>query len=377
MNLKAQHSFYELQDFNKSLYGWYNDPDKIASLKEAGVLSEAFTNALPEITSILQHIYPNKWDIHFYPITESNSVAYMATHRLVKIFTDSPLIMYAPVVIIHFPVLVIADQEGRTHTITDLYVYFPIATIEDKLLLSVSLRGLRTSSTTEEFDSHFIFSHISGNYNDLRPYSTCLGSGEILEIIMRFNVENNMNLFKMFLFQLELLYSWESEDGGPYKRIKDLTGGQEFENGKEESSFYNQMAAAIIQNPEKPFSLDIENGTFVVKVDRQFHEYALSVMKGLTGHSIKLLAQRQYIVERAINGTYVITTDNAPRESSNTIVFKGEVVTYKTLNTGSQNKVYYANPNIINNVTKQLNSHLSKKTIENGIYQKLQSTHNY
>jgi hypothetical protein len=268
-------------------------------------------------------------------------------------------------------------KKDRTHTITDLYAYFAIMTVEDRLMLTTSIKALRTSSTTEEFDSQFISSHVSGSYSELRPYSTCLGSGEILEIIMRFNVDNNMNLFKMFLFQLELIYSWESEQGGPYKRIKDLTGGQEFEQGKEDNSFYPQVATAILNNPEKPFSLDIENGTFTVKVDRQFHDYILAVIKGLTGDSIRVLARKMYIVEKSVNGTYVTTTDNSPRQSENTIIFKGEVVTYQTVNTGSQNKVYYANPNIISNVTKQLNKHLSKKTTENGIYQKLQNTHNY
>jgi hypothetical protein len=105
MRLKTQYNFYELQDLNKSIHGWYNDPEKVASFKEAGVLSETFVNALPEITSILQHIYPDQWDIHFYNVREENAVSYISNGRLIKIFTNSPLILYAPVVIIHFPCL--------------------------------------------------------------------------------------------------------------------------------------------------------------------------------------------------------------------------------------------------------------------------------
>lgn len=123
---------------------------------------------------------------------------------------------------VHYPEVEIANSEGLKHTIKDLYIIlFFSESSKGRLKLTYSaIHGMRGKISFAEFNSGYAHSHLNGIQ---RGYSNfCLGGSEIAyaieELCDDFSADNLDFVFSFF----PILASWESLEGSPYKRIRNI-----------------------------------------------------------------------------------------------------------------------------------------------------------
>jgi len=130
--------------------------------------------------------------------------------------------------VVYFPEITITNSEGTLHDIKDLYVRFNInIDVHRSAYSCIDLFGRRATISDYEFRSDYGHSHFSGR--GLSSYSRfCLGSSEYAMIInsMKFSLKEE-DWFLLF-FSLENYVSWESLEGGPYRRIREISLGRNF-----------------------------------------------------------------------------------------------------------------------------------------------------
>lgn len=126
-------------------------------------------------------------------------------------------------IIIHFPELFIKNICMVNHRITDMYIKLELSLFLSDIHHRYGFVGMRTSYTFAEYSSGYNFSHLSGPPDTFRWSSFCLGETHFSTLCMSIATEFDKNFFGLFCYQLEQYLSWESLEGGPYKRIGDIS----------------------------------------------------------------------------------------------------------------------------------------------------------
>ena len=163
---------------------------------------------------LVSEIYENEWDIDF--------ILQIRDHK-VEIHIVGPEI--------HFPAVRITNRIGATgHNIRDLFI--KVNLFIDTTSTHIKIRGLqggRSTFTLAEVSSDYAHSHISGHsihsgYPVPFYSGICTGSGHINDYMAEINggevTETNIT---RFLVQIMSLVAWESTEGGPYRRIANIT----------------------------------------------------------------------------------------------------------------------------------------------------------
>lgn len=125
---------------------------------------------------------------------------------------------------IYFDQLTIKNSEDNKHDIKGLYIliYFDI-----KVKFSVNMRGFRSKITIAEILSNYLHSHNSGSpLSETNNGQTfCLGNSSSKISILAYELATNWNdnIFQEFLLILYTYASWESLEGGPHRRMSNIT----------------------------------------------------------------------------------------------------------------------------------------------------------
>ena len=136
--------------------------------------------------------------------------------------------------IIHFPEINITNSQGESHIIRDLYVRTVILLNPYRYWFGKNnnFSGTRTTFTLEECASGYSHSHLHpGTIIHEFNNEFCLGSGPIAVLFNEHSMENGkaidnnddfINAFYSFLYTVNSYVSWESLEGMPYFKLRNI-----------------------------------------------------------------------------------------------------------------------------------------------------------
>ena len=113
---------------------------------------------------------------------------------------------------IHFPLINISNSLEQRHTIKDMYVKIEIN--------RVYIYGWRKTLSYKEYKSSYSHSHTPFDTGSFCKF--CLGSSVFNSLVMDVMVCKSRANWEMLLLSIENYLSWESLEGGPYRRISDI-----------------------------------------------------------------------------------------------------------------------------------------------------------
>lgn len=282
--------------------------------------------------------------------------------------------------IIHFPIITIKNNKGRSHIIKDFYLnmYF-----DKTFKVSSSLFGKRGTVTLEEYLKGYSHSHASNGIG--RDWGgMCLGEGTPL--VNMFSVladPNNFNLDNMTALMLLIkgYVEWESLEGGPYKKIGDLVPTQKVNI---QTNFSNLKVIAVkefllreIQNNEKYNNLIIiskENSKFKININtNSFTEFANNYLsKDYVYGSEELCLKNDNDEYFNITNNGVVNIERALAEANQTIAsndrverrihYKGQSIKTVVVNEsfGDSNITKCINPNFLSMIMKSIMKDINK-----------------
>lgn len=129
---------------------------------------------------------------------------------------------YVPIpnLLVWFPTVVIKNEEGREHTIKDLYVKVKL-TYTGCIYTCFTMS--RATYTEREIKSGYMHSHVNGIQYDPQDFQIpCLGSGPLRKTIDSLYVEYNEDLWRLFCYELDLYVQTESILGVPYRYLENI-----------------------------------------------------------------------------------------------------------------------------------------------------------
>lgn len=141
-------------------------------------------------------------------------------------------------VILYDKVTITNSSTSLSRELTDLLVGFTLyVNPEADSLAFRSLRGTRATIDYEELLAQYMHSHLSSTdflhgeyYSCFHLKDFCIGVGTAFnEFILDMELADysfDERVFESFLYHIDSVVECESEGGGPYKRIKDLTSAK-------------------------------------------------------------------------------------------------------------------------------------------------------
>lgn len=277
-------------------------------------------------------------------------------------------------VIMKFPDYNIRNRDNDFHTIKELYIIISLY-IENNRLCIRDIRGFRGKITVTEWYGDYWHSHLRWSKGGSEPRSFCLGGSEISMLKSRINDSLHRNcetealrheVTSLYL-HMDTLAKWESLEGGPHRRIKNLRSVTntrlEVRNiaisGEELANFYGLVREEHI----------MLMGNASIKISPQLEEQVLMAnprwisYKDSEGHTFSGIGVPDMSTIQQHN-------DHARDE----FVFKGEPVKTKidlseVMNTDLNQFQKVINPYIIQKLNTELNN------VSRGINLKKQITH--
>jgi len=171
------------------------------------LLSEGFTTLteekkleLRQMLELLEKHYPQRWDV-----------------------SDEGVVQLL------FPEVTITNSEGMTHLIIELYVRFKFKEFDNQFMLDneIKFSGVRGTISNAEYYRGYRHSHLTGKGKNSTStsYSTfCQGSGSTMQQLTQLLATTDFHLdqFEMFLLMIDNYVRWESLEGVPHMRIKNI-----------------------------------------------------------------------------------------------------------------------------------------------------------
>lgn len=244
----------------------------------------------------------------------------------------------------YIPTITITNTTGQSHTITDVYIQFNF-NLYYKKLETVYLA--RTSVTSDEVQSGYLFSHLDGK-NPGRWYSNfCYGSDNPISTLTK-SLKNNKSIsFTEYFLLFREYLNWESLEGKPYKYIGNIGNKSISEVYLSEHiwieflpDFINSIKDTI---PTLSYHiLNVSNNTFKVK---------------LTDDSIAIIDNTLTALNTSFNyERHNNISGNLPiidYEFNSEVIYKGEEkgVTVTNQSKPSELKIHYY---ILNNIKDQI-----------------------
>ena len=125
-------------------------------------------------------------------------------------------------IILKYNDIIITNSEGDSHFIKSMFVKITYNLTNNKFINLLYGKGGELS--VKELNCGYVHSHIPGNVSDWGKF--CLGSSEITGILADLSMnEFNDAKFDLLLYNLAEYIKWESLEGGPHFKIKQLNYG--------------------------------------------------------------------------------------------------------------------------------------------------------
>lgn len=124
-----------------------------------------------------------------------------------------------------YPQKEIRNSEGLSHLMRDVGFEIKFRKNGEHLQYE-SIQFFRLTISYLEYLANYGFSHAGNGYS---KGNLCFGSGPLNATIGEVYETNwftpDMELFELFLFQLDIYLGWESIEGGPYRRMNNIGAG--------------------------------------------------------------------------------------------------------------------------------------------------------
>lgn len=144
------------------------------------------------------------------------------------------------VIMIHYPTLTITNEFDKSHTANNVYVK-----------VRVNYEGMggnftinKSTYTRGEFNRRYVHSHVPSfsinHMEDFRP--PCLGSGPIRRTITLLQIDADMDLWQLYIIELDNFMQTESIKGIPYIKLESL--GDNGMKQKQQSEHYDVLNLA-------------------------------------------------------------------------------------------------------------------------------------
>lgn len=158
-------------------------------------------------------------------------------------------------IIVHLPELTVRNSSRSTHKIHDFFIKAELSPFLSDIHGYQFFRGMRTSYSLAELTSDYNFSHLQGGATNFSYNNFCLGHTDFSTMCRSLAIEFNNNFFSLWCQQLPDYLSWESIEGGPYKRFANVTERGHYNtvtiSTADKQSYYRQyLAAGHIPNTE-------------------------------------------------------------------------------------------------------------------------------
>jgi len=282
-----------------------------------------------KVRELLQRVYPDLWDEE--PEDPNSSV---------------------DMFYIHFPHILIRNSRGREHNIYDLYLRLKMRKHDGRF---VEVEGNRATYNQAEYESRYSHSHLSSTVvRDSVWGGFCMGAEEIVKDIQELQAapfEGKEDLFEAVLFQLEIFVQWESLEGGPYKKMENIsrrkTPTHIYSHNIDDA--YNRF---IGKYDKVNFNVQLAPPAIIID---PFDEDFVNKVTPLVPDELKV--RRDNVTgEFFVDGSTNIYPD-APL----LFFFKGDMVVRKVKNEEDENKSkkYYAHPDILRGVSERLERKLT------------------
>jgi hypothetical protein len=288
---------------------------------------------------------------------------------------------------VFYPEFTITNSHGDSHKIKDLVIVHRIAynSNNEGHIYTKRPFGGRFSLTKLEIASSYQQSHLPGisDWNK-RPFDTtrfCVGGDtDVSRMIAEFEVEMDWDRYELYLFCIDSMITWESLEGVPYRKIKDIKNALNNKVNSVTASDVSTLVSKIL-NDKIPLDVDfyIEKRRYRIRPNERANEFVKNlVLQNFTFDQYKnILVSRvpntfsEFLQGRAEQQPKRSFEFTFPREYT---IFRGKKVFAKLIKEDTRNEAIVSLENLIiypkflKHVLSQLESRIySKAVIQSGI----------
>lgn len=334
------------------------------------VISDAVFLEFRTLVKHLDAIYAGAWDFEVNITMARNKISIDIKSILIK-----------------FDELHLNNSGGDEHTIKDLIVKLRLHANPSKLIL-YNILGTRLTLTQRELESNYFHSHLDLYAQVMREPihesfgSFCTGSGEINAYRMEVNEDgfDDVTTIK-FLLQLSTLVSWESLEGTPYKKMRNIFN-------RSENRMLNMSRHTILEQRKKQyyesFLREHKTNNTYPKISFNFTAEGYSVKESVELDSIlkttvatPSLVKTFFCLKDEAGNSYEITESNSLNfaPSSHTLIFRGEELT-RTIELEERQEtlsVPVIKPELKQYIIQRINNEINSKAIRQSTINRYQS----
>lgn len=284
-------------------------------------------------------------------------------------------------ILIYFPKITVTNEYNKSIDITKLFTRIIIS---NNGLLQGKFTVIRSEYTADQYNYNYIHSHACSleKKNLTAFHDVCLGTGPILATCTSLNINYDLNLWKLFCFELDQYFKVESIAGIPYKRLESVTEkrllpyklrtshwGQSlvsYENKNIVSSFLTDKYYSLMY--DVPYS--IYKSTAVIGMSKK--DFVITVSNLFIDWCNENKASKEFILNLGIlvpaiidNGSLSLFEDmNTPIPNNNSIKilnFKGKPYYLNVIKeyNSSDNHLLVLNPFIAGNIYRALTLYMN------------------
>jgi len=209
----------------------WRDRNWLEERVQEGTLEAIWLERIDPICTILQEVFPDKWDIYVEKKIEHITIqkinyigiAYIDLEERCQYFLNP---------IIKFDTIEITNTARHKHIIRNLFIMLKITTEGNNKLHFSTLYGTRSLLSYKEYMVGYYHSHLRSRSNLFDTATEfdefCLGQGEIRDLFVDLTENFNEELFALMLYQIKIFAKWESTEGRPFIKMNDI-----YETGRE------------------------------------------------------------------------------------------------------------------------------------------------
>jgi hypothetical protein len=217
---------------------------------------------------------------------------------------------------IHFSEFTIRNSKSLSEDLTNLFIAIPLTDgIRNVKFRESRMYGFRTSYTYAQIRANYTHSHLAtslpeGAYN---KSNFCLGSGPISASLVEMVDDPDPDKFMFYLLQLNEFITWESLEGGPYRRITNINLGDGNEN--QAKTFPNSTLITIIKHQDFKANISINENKISIIKDALFKVYLKKTLFTLFGLDAGI-----FFIKNGQNYSSIIRSTRALKADINTRV---------------------------------------------------------
>ena len=328
---------------------------------------------------------PNQKAINeFYKLLDLFDAKYKNLYDLGFTYDGSSFYPYFKVL---YPKFTITNTNGDLHTIKDLVIIHQVAynTNNGGHIYTKHPMGGRLSKTKLESAAAYQQSHLPGHggwrHQPFHVTSFCVGGDtDVSRMIAEFEVEMDWDRYELYLFCVDSMITWESLEGVPYRKIRDIKNALNDKVTSVNPNYVNTLVNRIISDK---ITLDvdfyIEKGLYRIRPNERANEF----VKNLVLQCFTFDKYKTILVSRIPNTFSEFLQMKAEQQTEQDFdvtahteytIFRGKKVFAKLIKEDTRNEpivplenlIIY--PNFLKDVLNQLESRIySKAVIKSGV----------